>query len=217
MSMLLVDSCQNNYVNMQINESSNGRMRFRGKFQAVNEVNKNGRIYSENVLRQNVEALSDLIKKRGLVGELDHPTDSIVHYEKASHVITKLWWDGNNLMGEGETLNTPYGRTLRALLEDGIPPGISSRGVGSGKTNEQGHLVISEGYKLITFDVVADPSTHGAFQQKITGEGFSHSPQFIPNYSVKNTSSSIDKVNKDALIAALGGIINNYTSNLKRG
>lgn len=218
MSMLLIDSCLNNGVNLTLNEGSNGVVKFRGKFQACNEANKNGRLYPENVLKNNVDSLNEIIKARGLVGELDHPTDSIIHFEHASHLITKLWWEGNALMGEGEILNTPYGRTLRALINDGVRVGISSRGVGNGKNNESGVLVISEGYKLITFDIVADPSTNGAFQEKIvaTKEGFQNFPENNSIISQKNNDTSINnKVNKNALIACIGGIIKSHTSSLK--
>lgn len=216
MSMLLIDSCLNNGVDLTLNEGANGVMKFRGKFQACNEANKNGRMYPESVLKANVDSLNDIIKARGLVGELDHPTDSIIHFEHASHLITKLWWEGNALMGEGEILNTPYGRTLRALINDGVRVGISSRGVGNGKTNESGILVISEGYKLITFDIVADPSTNGAFQEKIVAkENVQHFPENNSIISQKNNNTSIHKVNKDALIACIGGIIKSHTSSLK--
>jgi len=217
MSMLLIDSCLNSNVSLTLNESANGVVKFRGKFQACNEANKNGRMYPEQVLKNNVETLNDIIKARGLVGELDHPTDSIVHFEHASHLITKLWWEGNSLMGEGEILSTPYGRTLRALLNDGVRVGISSRGVGNGKTNESGVLVISEGYKLITFDIVADPSTNGAFQEKIvaTKESLENFPENNSTILQKNNNTSIHKVNKDALVACIGGIIKSHTSSLK--
>jgi hypothetical protein len=95
--------------------------------------------------------------------------------------------------------------------------GISSRGVGNGKTNESGVLVISEGYKLITFDIVADPSTNGAFQEKIvaTKEGLQNFPENNSTILQKNNNTSIHKVNKDALVACIGGIIKSHTSSLK--
>jgi hypothetical protein len=119
------------------------------------------------VLDENVKRLKQVVESRGLVGELDHPTDSIIHFANASHVITKLWWEGNVMMGEGEILNTPPGKCLKALINDGVRVGISSRGVGSGRVNENGILVIGESYKLITFDAVADPSCQNAFQERV--------------------------------------------------
>ena len=140
----------------------------------------------------------------------------IIHFEKASHVVTRLWWEGNVLMGEGEILNTPHGKILKALINDGVRVGISSRGVGSGKVNENGILVIGESYKLITFDAVADPSTFAAFQQKVAGkmESQEYFPSHLPTAPTKNESKSINRVSKEALIACLGGIVKNQTSNI---
>ena len=217
---LLVDCCNNGGFTMNLNESvsDRGLTKFRGKFQEAEAVNKNKRIYPYAVLDENVKKLLPIIQNRGLIGELDHPTDSIIHFEKCSHIVTKLWWEGNNLMGEGEILNTPHGKILKALLNDGVRVGISSRGVGNGRSDENGILVIGESYKLITFDAVADPSTHSAFQEKVSsGKKESYSPQSaqeFPKNSVKNESSSIHKVNKEALLACLGGIIEQQTRNI---
>lgn len=209
---------------MDLNESvsDKGLTKFRGKFQEAEAINKNKRMYPFGVLDENVKKLQECVKNRGLIGELDHPTDSIIHFEKASHVITKLWWDGNVMMGEGEILNTPHGKILKSLLNDGVRIGISSRGVGNGKVDENGILVIGESYKLITFDAVADPSTFAAYQEKVPSkkEGSVVSVEnssAVEEFSRKNESSSIYKVNKEALIACLGTLIENSTNSLKRG
>lgn len=215
---LLIDCCTHGGIELALHESSErGLTKFRGKFQEAEAVNKNKRMYSYNVLNENVKKLQECVKARGLVGELDHPEDSIIHFEKASHVITKLWWEGSVLMGEGEILNTPHGKILKALINDGVRVGVSSRGVGNGKTNENGILVIDESYKLITFDVVADPSTFAAFQKKVgtTKESQEYSPEVIEKTQKKNESSSIHNINKDALIACLGGFVKDQTNNIK--
>lgn len=135
----------------------------RGKFQEADAENKNKRVYPMSVLKPQVEALQEAIKNNGLLGELDHPTDSIIHFENASHLVTRLEWKGHELHGEARIIDTPAGKILRSLISEGIKIGISSRGVGSGKMNAEGLTVINDGFKLITFDVVADPSTKGAF------------------------------------------------------
>jgi hypothetical protein len=214
---LFIDCCTNSGLELSLNESSNrGLTRFRGKFQEANAVNKNKRQYMFEALDNNVKMLQPIIEARGLVGELDHPTDSIIHFEKCSHVITKLWWEGNNLMGEGEILNTPHGRILKSLLSDGVRIGISSRGVGNGRTDENGILIIGESFKLITFDAVADPSTHNAFQEKIAGKKENYTPasqEFTKN-AAKNEASSIHKVDKDVLVAYLGNVFKEQTSKI---
>lgn len=215
---LLIDCCTHGGIELSMNESSErGLTKFRGKFQEAEAVNKNKRMYSYDVLNENVKKLQECVKARGLVGELDHPEDSIIHFEKASHVITKLWWEGSILMGEGEILNTPHGKILKALINDGVRVGVSSRGVGNGKTNENGILVIDESYKLITFDVVADPSTFAAFQKKVgtTKESQEYSPAVFEKSQKKNETRSIHNVNKDALIACLGGFVKEQTNNIK--
>lgn len=216
---LYVDCCNNGGFELNLNESTEkGLTKFRGKFQEAEAVNKNKRIYPYAVLDENVKKLVPIVNARGLVGELDHPTDSIIHFEKCSHVITKLWWEGNSLMGEGEILNTPHGKILKSLLSDGVRVGISSRGVGNGRSDENGILVIGESYKLITFDAVADPSTYNAFQEKVIGKKESYIP--VANNEIyknvaKNESSRIHNINKDALIACCTGIINQQANTIK--
>lgn len=204
---------------MNITESSDhgvNYLKFKGKFQEAETVNKNKRMYPFGVLDENVKRLQETIGGGGLIGELDHPTDSIIHFKEASHRVTKLWWEGNVLMGEGVILSTPMGMVLRKLLNDGVRVGISSRGVGNGKVNENGILVIGESYKLITFDAVADPSTYSAFQEKVVST--KKESVFIPQNDIntnKNESESIYKVNEDLIVACLGSFIKQQTKEFK--
>ena len=221
--MLLVDCCNGSEFCLELSESTTvrGLTKFRGKFQEAEAANKNKRIYPFGVLDENVGRLQEAIADRRLIGELDHPTDSIIHFANASHIVTKLWWDANVLMGEGEILNTPHGKVLKALLEDGVKVGISSRGVGTGKVNEDGIMVIGESYKLITFDCVADPSTWEAYQKKVVvskSKKESVDPACFERNNVitpKNESSSIHNVNKEALIACLGGFVKSQSEKFK--
>lgn len=209
--MLLIDCCESNNVILDIKESShNGLTKFRGIFGKAEEVNKNKRIYPFSVLDENVKKLKDVIESKGLIGELDHPSDSILHFERASHLINKLYWDGPNLMGEATILSTPHGKILQALINDGVRVGISSRGVGNGTTNEQGILVINNSYRLLTFDCVADPSTYNAFQKEIIGKKENYQPNRI--FPQKNESKCIDK---NILISCLNGLIEQRTNNIK--
>ena len=204
--------------------SDNNKLCFRGKFQEAESKNINGRIYSKSILDREVIRLSDAVNNGRLVGELDHPSDSVIHFENASHKITKIWWDGNNLMGEGQILSTPAGEILQCLVKDGVPIGISSRGVGSGKTNDSGEMVIDENYKLITFDVVADPSTSNAYASPVKKENkqtnehgaktsdHNNSKEPNPKNHTKTEANLIDttkndnkKINYQAVIAFLKG------------
>lgn len=227
----LLTECCVGPIELQISETTTrgGLTKFHGKFQEAEAVNKNKRMYPWDVLNENVERLKEAIANRRLIGELDHPCDSIVHLNNASHIVTRLWWDGNVLMGEGEILNTPSGMILKNLIDGGTQIGISSRGVGNGKVNEEGILVIGESYKLITFDAVADPSTFAAFQKKVVSKDESFNPRRLEdlkngirnkakqftNSAAKNESSRIDTVNKDLLIACLGGFVKDQKEQIK--
>lgn len=193
------------------NEIAGKLVKFRGKFQEADAINKNQRMYPYNVLDINVRRLDEAIKNGGLIGEADHPADSIIHFANCSHKITKLWWEGKTLMGEGLILDTPMGKLLKALINCGVRIGISSRGVGNGKVNEDGILVIGESYKLITFDAVADPSTTAAFQEKV--ESVIH--QQISDSSAKNESSRIHNISEQLTLAVLSGLIKEQVSQIK--
>lgn len=142
---------------------SDRRVKLLGKFQKCDEQNNNGRIYPRQILENQVTAIQEKIKDRSLVGALDHPPNDAIHLSQASHVITKLWVEPNgDVMGECEILSTPNGQIVKALLNDGVKIGISSRGLGSVSESKMGKIV-NEDFKLITFDLVSDPSTKGAY------------------------------------------------------
>ena len=93
---LILGGCGGVINEMELHESSDnlGKLLvFRGKFQEADAVNKNKRLYPKSILENNTKRLLNTIKEGGLVGELDHPTDSIIHFKEASHKVTKLWWD----------------------------------------------------------------------------------------------------------------------------
>lgn len=150
-----------------INEGKEGntRLRLRGKFQQCDEQNNNGRIYPRKILEAQVQAIQEKIGDRSLVGALDHPANDAIHLSQASHLITGLSVGKNGeVIGECEILSTPNGKIVEALINDGVKIGISSRGVGSVTEGIKGKIV-NEDFKLITFDLVSDPSTRGAFPE----------------------------------------------------
>jgi hypothetical protein len=149
--------------NMQIlKEGKTGPLKVRGIFQRADEANNNQRIYPHKVLDNAVKSLNEAIKERRLVGELDHPTYEMVKLSNASHLITNLWMEGKDVIGEAEILPTPAGKVVEGLIQGGVKIGISSRGMGT-LSESGGVKTVNEDYKLLTFDIVADPSTRGAF------------------------------------------------------
>ena len=97
------------------------------------------------------------------MGELDHPAHDSVKLQNVSHLVTKLHMDGTTMLGEAEILNTPAGQVAQALIKGGVKLGISSRGVGTLSEAGEGFKKVNDDFKLVTFDLVADPSTKGAF------------------------------------------------------
>ena len=150
--------------NLQVLEESksNGTMKIAGVFQRANSPNHNKRIYEKKLLVREMKRLDEAINERRLMGELDHPTHDAVKLGNVSHLVTKLQMRGDEMIGEAEILNTPCGQVAQALIKGGVKLGISSRGMGS-LTEKGEYSVVNEDFKLVTFDLVADPSTKGAF------------------------------------------------------
>jgi len=133
-----------------------------GVCQRANTKNGNGRIYRKEVLQREVENYQKAVHERRSLGELDHPDDSVINLKNASHLITKMWWDGDSVLGKIEVLDTPSGKVLKELIKAGVKLGISSRGLGSVK-QEDGNTIVEDDFQLICFDMVSEPSTPGAY------------------------------------------------------
>jgi hypothetical protein len=133
-----------------------------GVMQKADQENGNGRVYGKRILEREVQNYQKMIDDRRALGELDHPEDSVVNLKNASHIVTKMWWDGNNVMGKVKVLDTPSGKILKSLVESNVKLGISSRGLGSTR-KESGKTIVEDDFQLICFDFVQEPSTPGAF------------------------------------------------------
>lgn len=152
--------------NLQILESQspNGAMRISGIFQRADTPNNNSRIYPKAILERELGNLKTKLAGRCLLGELDHPSDrSTVNLKEASHIITNLKMVGDEMIGEAEILDTPAGQVAKALIRNKVKVGISSRGLGTVTEMSEGIKVVNEDFRLLTFDLVADPSTHEAY------------------------------------------------------
>lgn len=139
-----------------------GGLMLSGLMQMAETKNGNGRVYPQAILEREVKNYAQLVKERRALGELDHPDSSVINLNNASHMVTKIWMEGNKCMGKIKVLDTPSGKILRSLVESGVQLGISSRGMGSVKENN-GITLVEDDFQLICFDMVSDPSTPGAF------------------------------------------------------
>ena len=147
----------------QVNE--HGAVFLTGVIQAADTKNGNGRIYPQNILEREMKNYQKIIGENRALGELDHPEDSVINLKNASHMVTNVWWDGNDVMGKVQVLNTPSGKVLQELANAGVNLGISSRGMGS-VHEANGTTTVEDDFQLICFDFVSEPSTTGAFMVK---------------------------------------------------
>ena len=156
------NQCQDLLTESDKEAVKNGKIILTGVIQCADTKNGNGREYPKGVLEREIKKYQQLINDRRAVGELNHPDTSEVDLKNASHLMTKVWWNGNQVMGKLEVLSTPSGQILRNLIDDGIKLGISSRGLGS-VTQRQGSTIVEDDFDLICFDIVHEPSTNNAF------------------------------------------------------
>lgn len=140
-----------------------------GVMQRAGAKNQNGRVYDKKVLLREVNNyMENFVKVGNAYGELDHPESAIVSLKNASHVVKDLWWDGDDLCGKVELLNTPSGNIVKEIILGGHVIGISSRGTGSVKPTNEGHLEVQDDFELVCWDFVSNPSTHGAFMNPVS-------------------------------------------------
>jgi hypothetical protein len=140
-----------------------------GIMQRAGAKNQNGRIYKREILEEEVRNyIENFVKIGNAYGELDHPESAIVSLKNASHVVKDLWWDGDDLMGRVELLNTPSGNIVKEILKGGHTIGISSRGTGSVSQTNEGTLMVQPDFELVCWDFVSNPSTQGAFMNPIS-------------------------------------------------
>lgn len=145
--------------------AQDGKFLMKGVLQKANTLNQNGRVYPIGVLAREVQNYQRFIEEGRALGELDHPDSSVVELKNVSHIIRAAHMDGDVCYGTLEVLDTPNGRILKSLVESGVKIGISSRGVGSTKS-EGGHQIVQDDFQLICWDIVSEPSTPGAFVMK---------------------------------------------------
>ena len=147
---------------------SEGKMSERGNplvtgILATCEVkNGNGRYYSKDLWEREIEKYMELVKENRACGELDHPESQVVNLKNVSHNIKDINWDGDNIMGTIEILPTPSGNILKALIDNGIKVGVSSRGMGSLEQNGD-IMEVQDDFELLCWDFVSTPSNPGSF------------------------------------------------------
>ncbi len=152
-------------------EERNGKksMYIEGVFLQGDLQNRNGRMYPMGTLRKEVQRYNENHIKAGrALGELGHPEGPTVNLDRVSHKIVSLKENGQNFVGKAKILNTPMGKIAESLINEGVKLGVSSRGIGSLKTNNEGVNIVGDDFMLSTAaDIVADPSAPDAFVEGI--------------------------------------------------
>ncbi len=144
------------------------KVSIRGVFLQAEVKNRNGRIYPMAVLEKEVSRYNkEYVNKNRAFGELGHPDGPTVNLERVSHMITKLHPDGKNFIGEAKILDTPYGKIVKNLINEGAKLGVSSRGMGSLEPRRGAQVVKDDFYLATAADIVADPSAPNAFVEGI--------------------------------------------------
>jgi hypothetical protein len=145
-------------------EGKNKQQYIKGIFLQADIKNQNGRVYPFPVLKKQVRKFNEnFVQKDRALGELGHPAGPTVNLDRVSHIITELYEDGKNFIGKAKIIDTPNGKIVKNLLESGVRLGVSSRGLGSVKTNKQGVNEVQDDFVLSTVDIVSDPSAPDAF------------------------------------------------------
>ena len=142
--------------------------KIRGIFMQADIKNRNGRIYPMEVLEEEVKKYNkNFIEQKRAFGELGHPDGPTVNLERVSHMITSLKPDGKNFIGEAKIMDTPMGKIVQNLMDEGAKLGVSSRGMGSLRQKGGANVVSDDFYLATAADIVADPSAPNAFVEGI--------------------------------------------------
>lgn len=147
-------------------ESGKKGMYIEGIFMQTEKENKNGRVYRKGIMEKELDRYQQLIAEKRSLGELGHPPNPTINLNQVSHLITKLKFEGNDIVGRAKILDTPMGKIAQNFIEEGVRLGVSSRGLGSLK-EVNGVNEVQDDFHLATVDIVADPSAPEAFVQGI--------------------------------------------------
>jgi hypothetical protein len=199
-------------------EETNGKKdyKIRGVFLQSELKNRNGRVYPKDILEKEVKRYNaEFINKKRAFGELGHPDGPTVNLERVSHMITKLYPDGQNFIGEAKIMNTPYGKIVKGLIDEGAQLGVSSRGMGSLEQRGGANYVKDDFYLATAADIVADPSAPDAFV-----EGIMENKEWIWDNGVlveKNIDAwkrEIESAKRNALAETKVKVFQNFLKNL---
>ena len=202
-----------------LTEETNGKKdyKIKGVFMQADIKNRNGRIYPVETLAKEVRRYTkEFIEKKRAFGELGHPDGPTVNLERVSHMITSLKPEGKNFIGEAKVMDTPYGKIVNNLIDEGAVLGVSSRGMGSIQQQGGRNLVGKDFYLATAADIVADPSAPDAFVEGIMeGKEWVWDNGVLKSVTVEQYKSEIEKAKRQELAEKKSKIFADFMSKLK--
>ena len=208
------------YVENELNyitEEKDGKRKYviEGIFMQADAKNRNGRIYPKAVMEQAVEKyVTEQVSKGRAVGELNHPDGPTINLDKVSHKITELRWEGNNIVGKAQILDTPMGRIVEGLMDGGVQLGVSSRGMGS-LVSKGGVNYVGNDFMLSTVDIVQDPSAPEAFVNGIMeGVEWVWDNGILKAQEIEQFETEIKKASRAGLAEAQMKVFKDFLSKL---
>ena len=201
-----------------LTEEKNGKKdyKIKGIFMQADIKNRNGRIYPVGTLAKEVKRYNEqFINKKRAFGELGHPDGPTVNLERVSHMITSLKPEGKNFVGEAKIMDTPYGKIVKNLIDEGAQLGVSSRGMGSLQSGSQGNVVGKDFYLATAADIVADPSAPDAFVEGIMeGKEWVWDNGVLKSMEVERYKEEIEKTRRAELAEKKASIFKHFLTKI---
>jgi len=201
-----------------LTEEKNGKKdyKIKGVFMQADIKNRNGRVYPVETLAREVRRYTkEFIDKRRAFGELGHPDGPTVNLERVSHMITSLKSEGKNFIGEAKIMDTPYGKIVKNLIDEGAVLGVSSRGMGSIQQSQGRNLVGKDFYLATAADIVADPSAPDAFVEGIMeGKEWVWDNGVLKSMEVEQYKEEIEKTKRHELATVKADIFKDFIKKL---
>jgi hypothetical protein len=190
--------------------------KIRGVFMQADIKNRNGRVYPVETLAKEVKRYtSEFINKKRAFGELGHPDGPTVNLERVSHMITSLKPEGKNFVGEAKIMDTPYGKIVKNLIDEGAQLGVSSRGMGSIQQSQGRNVVGRDFYLATAADIVADPSAPDAFVEGIMeGKEWVWDNGMLKSKSVEEYKEEIERTQRQELAEVKSKIFADFISKI---
>ena len=199
-----------------LTEETNGKKdyKIKGVFMQADIKNRNGRIYPVETLAKEVRRYTkEFIEKKRAFGELGHPDGPTVNLERVSHMITSLKPEGRNFIGEAKIMDTPYGKIVKNLIDEGAQLGVSSRGMGSMKQVNGKNVINNDFYLATAADIVADPSAPDAFVEGIMeGKEWVWDNGVLKSMEVEKFKEEIEKTRRAELAEAKARVFKDFLS-----